>query len=488
MGGPPRGDGFEPDMMHGPHPRGMPLLPPPGPSGPLPDEPVMLQEVLLAKRLAGVLIGTGGSNVSIVRRESRCKVHVTEVRGPEQMQAVELTGTEKQIALAVASIRRILTDFDVEHKVEMKPTVETTVEIYPVMVGSVLGKAGATIKVIRQKSGAHVRVEDLQPGESMQLVMISGSVEQVKLAYIEVKGIIDRFDPSKVKGGPPMLPPSRRAPIMYSGGGGAVFDANTLNQLSSSINAYAQHTQHVPQQPQHAQQQPQHDPAAAAVAGPAAANPAAAAAPAASAGAPAASAAATQAPAAAAPVYGMYGAQQQQAQAQPQQHQPQPAPQQAHPQAQAQPQPAAAQQQASYGAYGQSMAANSMYPGMVGVTGGYSMTQEQMNAYMRGQYTAQAQQQAQQQAQAQQAAYSSYAASYPYAQMYAAQAQQTQAAQQKPAPGDATQQAAAGAQPQQQQQQAGQQAALPKQEQQQQAQAAPQVAPQQQYAYYNTGA
>jgi hypothetical protein len=43
--------------------------------------------------------------------------------------------------------------------VDIKPSVETTVEIYPEMVGSVLGKAGATIKVIRQKSGAHVRVE-----------------------------------------------------------------------------------------------------------------------------------------------------------------------------------------------------------------------------------------------------------------------------------------------------------------------------------------
>ncbi|GLI61104.1 hypothetical protein VaNZ11_003388 [Volvox africanus] len=214
FGGPPPHRGpYEPELMHAPSPRG--ILPggPPSPAavGPLPDEPILLQEVILSKRLAGVLIGTGGSNVSIVRRESKCKVHVSEVRGPDQTQTVELTGTEKQISNAVGSIRRILTEFDPEHKVDIKPSVETTVEIYPEMVGSVLGKSGATIKVIRQKSGAHVRVEDLQPGERMQLVLINGNIEQVKSAYAEVKGIIDRFDPSKVKGGfaAPMMPHPR---------------------------------------------------------------------------------------------------------------------------------------------------------------------------------------------------------------------------------------------------------------------------------------
>lgn len=53
----------------------------------------------------------------------------------------------------------MLAEFDAEAKFDVKPTVETSVEIFPEMVGSVLGKAGATIKVIRQKSAATVRVE-----------------------------------------------------------------------------------------------------------------------------------------------------------------------------------------------------------------------------------------------------------------------------------------------------------------------------------------
>ncbi|EFJ48240.1 hypothetical protein VOLCADRAFT_104736 [Volvox carteri f. nagariensis] len=719
---PPRGP-FEPDMMHGP---GGPA--PPAAVGPLPDEPIMLQEVVLSKRLAGVLIGTGGSNVSLVRRESRCKVHVSEVRGPEQTQTVELTGTEKQISNAVASIRRILTEFDPEHKVDIKPTVETTVEIYPEMVGSVLGKAGATIKVIRQKSGAHVRVEDLQPGERMQLVMIHGSIEQVKTAYAEVKGIIDRFDPAKVKGGfaAPMMPPPRSmmpppgpagpggrygppgpedrygppgpdprgrgppAPEWYDdgyeyppndgpygpmgrmdgarapgprgaggpygpmrgspppgaggrygatgpdmgpggprgpgfGGGaegpyrgpnggpepygsgpvgdprmgpggsggppqpqpapaqpvyqpaaqtyvqpqpapaqpqpqaaqtaaavqtgaqqqvgpvvlmlqpdgtykpaqvvlynmsaaqtgqmpaaqavqaqqqaaqpavqqvtipaqaattqaqtvsvaqpvaaatasaptgqvvystnGAVFDAGTLNQLSSSITAYSQHTA----------QHPQHDSQTAvggATGAPAAANPQA----------QATSAAAPAATATAPVTYGVYGAQQA---AQPQQQQQAVPQQQAQAPAQAQQAAAVTAATAAYGAYGQTMASTSLYPGMVGVPGGYTMTQEQMQAYMRGQFATQQQQAVHQ-------SYNPYA--YPY--MYA-QAQQTQ---QKPGQVEATPGATAQGAATQAGQQTVQQPVKTEQGQGQQTTVQPSHAQGQlpQYSYqYNTGA
>lgn len=61
------------------------IIPPPGPGGgpltltPLPAEPLMLQEVLLGKRLAGVLIGTGGSNVSKVRCRRVCRYGVSGV-------------------------------------------------------------------------------------------------------------------------------------------------------------------------------------------------------------------------------------------------------------------------------------------------------------------------------------------------------------------------------------------------------------------------
>ena len=51
---------------------------PPPPLEPLPEEPLVLQEILLAKRLAGVLIGTGGSNVS---RVSAGRKHSSGVKG-----------------------------------------------------------------------------------------------------------------------------------------------------------------------------------------------------------------------------------------------------------------------------------------------------------------------------------------------------------------------------------------------------------------------
>ena len=63
---------------------------------PLPNHPLLLQEIIMNRRLAGVVIGTGGTNVSRIRRESKAKVHVAQVRSGD-VQGVELTGTEKQV-------------------------------------------------------------------------------------------------------------------------------------------------------------------------------------------------------------------------------------------------------------------------------------------------------------------------------------------------------------------------------------------------------
>lgn len=113
--------------MPGPGP-----MPGPAPSvpGTLPVDPVMLQEVLMNKKLAGVVIGHNGTNVARVRRESRCKVHVAEVRGGDK-QTVELTGTAGQIQYAVDVIREILQDFDPNYSIEVAPALRTTVEIFP---------------------------------------------------------------------------------------------------------------------------------------------------------------------------------------------------------------------------------------------------------------------------------------------------------------------------------------------------------------------
>lgn len=118
----------------GPMPLPMPGPAMPGavaqPPGNLPVDPVMLQEVMMNKKLAGVVIGHNGTNVARVRRESRCKVHVGEVRGGDR-QAVELTGTAGQIQRALDLIREILHDFDSTFTIDVAPALRTTVEIFP---------------------------------------------------------------------------------------------------------------------------------------------------------------------------------------------------------------------------------------------------------------------------------------------------------------------------------------------------------------------
>ena len=64
-----------------------------------------------------------------------------------------------QIAQAIKIIREIAAEVDPRTEVEMPGTCRLTLEVLPSMVGVILGAKGSTAKMMKQKTGASLRIE-----------------------------------------------------------------------------------------------------------------------------------------------------------------------------------------------------------------------------------------------------------------------------------------------------------------------------------------
>ncbi|MEW5305170.1 MAG: hypothetical protein WDW36_007731 [Sanguina aurantia] len=252
----------------------------PASSPDLPVDPIVIQILPISKQLASVVIGTRGDNVTKIRRKSGCKVHVRpRPRSNEGLQEVELQGRSEQVSadasttraassqrqdehdclssfsgtcvmpgvevtgarwmgavqdrtdtasaasfpivVAVEAIRELCREVDPACVIEVPEPCQAHIEVLPEMVGAVLGSRGAMVKSIREKTGADIHVEELQPGAVVQYVHIKGTVPQVKAGYDWVRGILERFDPHKVRGNAPPRHPNGGGPLgMHQNGGG----------------------------------------------------------------------------------------------------------------------------------------------------------------------------------------------------------------------------------------------------------------------------
>eukprot|EP00201_Polytomella_parva_P015107 CAMPEP_0175065124 /NCGR_PEP_ID=MMETSP0052_2-20121109/15736_1 /TAXON_ID=51329 ORGANISM="Polytomella parva, Strain SAG 63-3" /NCGR_SAMPLE_ID=MMETSP0052_2 /ASSEMBLY_ACC=CAM_ASM_000194 /LENGTH=384 /DNA_ID=CAMNT_0016331595 /DNA_START=88 /DNA_END=1239 /DNA_ORIENTATION=+ len=167
--------------------------------GILPENPCILQELKMSKAQASVIIGYSGTNASKIRKSSRCQIHVNTAGRNDPLQVVSLSGTVNQIDKAIQLIRELLEPEKVEQEFQVMHNVSTTLDIYPEMVGSILGKNGATIKSLREKTGCRINIRDRENGSDYQKVHIEGPMDKVRNGYNGVKSLLDRFDPSRVR-------------------------------------------------------------------------------------------------------------------------------------------------------------------------------------------------------------------------------------------------------------------------------------------------
>lgn len=95
MGMPGPGHG-PPGPMFGPG-MGRPDMPPPFNPQDIPREPNIVQEIVIARRFVGKIIGPGGETAASIRRQAKCGFHVRKENRPDETQIVEISGNPNQV-------------------------------------------------------------------------------------------------------------------------------------------------------------------------------------------------------------------------------------------------------------------------------------------------------------------------------------------------------------------------------------------------------
>jgi len=164
---------------------------------------------MLPKREVGVVVGPGGEKIKRMRTETGCRIHIENdcvpgVEPPSQM--ITFQGTEQQIAAAVAQIQEARKEGMVG--TPTAPRTEVTHKFPADVIPKIIGKSGATISSIRQRSGAHIYIENAAPGMPKppeQAISFSGSPDQVSSAIGLVHAALAAAIAQEAAGPAPMV-------------------------------------------------------------------------------------------------------------------------------------------------------------------------------------------------------------------------------------------------------------------------------------------
>lgn len=132
----------------------------------------------------GRIIGPGGCNITVIRKESGAKIKIDSncVAGHQQ---VTYSGTDAEIQAAIALVERLLATPDLGGQGEAAdgaPRAEHKQELDKESAGKVIGQGGATIKNIRESSGAYIKISNEKiPGVETQTLTVGGTEEQVRM-------------------------------------------------------------------------------------------------------------------------------------------------------------------------------------------------------------------------------------------------------------------------------------------------------------------
>ncbi|CAN6455633.1 unnamed protein product [Victoria cruziana] len=188
----------------------------------LPDGELVVYRILCPASVIGSVIGKSGKIINSIRQESRAKIKVVDPfpGADERVITVYCYVKEKKekhvddddmeilcpaqdgvirVHSAIASALEAAGDSDKKQKVTAQLLVPTS------QAANVIGKSGATIKKLRNKSGANIKitakdVNDITHSCAMSydnFVQISGGQEAVKKALYAVSAILYKFSPKE---------------------------------------------------------------------------------------------------------------------------------------------------------------------------------------------------------------------------------------------------------------------------------------------------
>jgi len=169
--------------------------------------------LMIHSKVAGSIIGKGGSNIQKLRTDFNANVRVPDCPGPERVMTIQSDDVDTIIKVVEASIPMMS-----EEAANAPPgttpapagTQEIRVLIHQSIVGGIIGRAGFKIKEIRDQSGANIKVyATCAPQSSDRCVALSGSgdkiVEALRLVFdvvdaTEIKGPDQPYDPNNFDG------------------------------------------------------------------------------------------------------------------------------------------------------------------------------------------------------------------------------------------------------------------------------------------------
>eukprot|EP00049_Salpingoeca_infusionum_P003822 m.71205 g.71205 ORF g.71205 m.71205 type:complete len:1114 (-) comp12286_c1_seq2:287-3628(-) len=183
----------EPDMKRAPSEQAAVPAPTQAYPSAIPASGPITVDYYIPNQHVGRIIGKSGETINRIQRESNCQVQIAHDMGQPQ-RPCQLTGQPGPIEHAKTLIENILKELEsgAGQSGDQGPPPEHT-EDYMVkaeQVGLVIGKGGETIKMLQERSGAHLQMIQEPQYIHEKPLRISGSREAVARALDEVKRLI----------------------------------------------------------------------------------------------------------------------------------------------------------------------------------------------------------------------------------------------------------------------------------------------------------
>jgi len=140
---------------------------------------------LLVGRFCGGIIGKGGENIKRLRKEYSVQVNMPDTRTNDRV--VSINGDRENIFSVVKEMLDICAEAPYSVDNREKTVFELNLLVNTDQVGTVIGKAGARIKEIRQESNGKVKVyQDCLPNSNERIVAIGGEDVEKTLAALDI--------------------------------------------------------------------------------------------------------------------------------------------------------------------------------------------------------------------------------------------------------------------------------------------------------------
>ncbi|XP_032520214.1 heterogeneous nuclear ribonucleoprotein K isoform X1 [Danaus plexippus] len=163
---------------------------------------------LIPSKVAGSIIGKGGANISKLRNEYKASITVPDCPGPERVLSI----TASDIDTIMEIVKEILPNLadasgpgsGTKHG-GSSDDLDVRLLIHQSRAGCVIGKAGAKIKELREKTGSRLKIfSNTAPQSTERVVQLVGTATSVAdgirevlhlVRQVPIKGAVQNYDP-----------------------------------------------------------------------------------------------------------------------------------------------------------------------------------------------------------------------------------------------------------------------------------------------------